>query len=92
MAIMVQIGSCGLARIGKLELNANPDAMAQILARGTARVAKVVALRRMIAAGTYYVSSSDLASKLLQVVQAPRSEPGQLDADMTPSLGGDKLN
>jgi anti-sigma28 factor (negative regulator of flagellin synthesis) len=77
MAIMVQIGSCGLARIAKSELNANPDAMAQVLARGTARVAKVGALRRMIAAGTYHVSSRDLASKLLQMMQAPRSESGR---------------
>ena len=74
MAIMVQIGSCGLARIGKPQLNANPDAMAQVLSRGTARGTRVWALRRMIAAGTYRVSASDLAARLLQVMQEQRSE------------------
>ena len=69
-----QIGSYGLARISKQELNAHPVAMAQALSWGTARVAKVSALRRLIAAGTYRVSSSDLAAKLLHVMQEQRSE------------------
>ena len=78
MAIMEQIGSYGLARIGKPQLNANPVAMAQALSwGGTARVARVWALRRMIAAGTYRVSSSDLAAKLLQVMQEQRSGQGR---------------
>ena len=44
------------------------------------------ALRRMIAAGTYYVSSFDLAAKLLQVMQERAQRAGPLDADMTPVL------
>lgn len=77
MAIMERIGSCGLARIGNSELTANPDAMAQVLSRGTVRGARIWALRRMIAAGTYRVSSCDLAAKLLQVMQEQRSGQGR---------------
>ena len=77
MAIMEQIGSYSLARTSKPQLNANPDAMAQVLSRGTVRVARVWALRRLIAAGTYRVSSSDLAAKLLQVMQEQRSGQGR---------------
>ena len=77
MAIMEQIGSYSLARTSKPQLNANPDAMAQTLSRGTVRVARVWALRRLIAAGTYRVSSSDLAAKLLQVMQEQRSGQGR---------------
>jgi hypothetical protein len=77
MASMEQIGSCGLARIGKPGLNANPAAMTQALWGGSARMTRVRALRRLIAAGTYRVSSSDLAAKLLQVMQEQRSGQGR---------------
>jgi hypothetical protein len=66
MASMLQSGSCDLlARTGKPELNAHPDAMAQALsAGGMTRATRVNILRWLIATGTYRVSSSDLAANL----------------------------
>jgi anti-sigma28 factor (negative regulator of flagellin synthesis) len=61
---MMQAGSGILVRIHGPELKA-----AEAISGGVVRLSRVSILRRSIAAGAYRVSSSDVAARLIRVMQ-----------------------
>ncbi len=60
-----QTTSGGATRADEANLSATGSLVMQTLSESDVRVAKVAALQQSIAAGTYDISSSDVAAKLL---------------------------
>jgi negative regulator of flagellin synthesis FlgM len=63
-----QTASGGAARVDKANLSAAGSLVMQTLSESDVRAGKVTALQQSIVAGTYNISSSDVAAKLLDAL------------------------
>jgi negative regulator of flagellin synthesis FlgM len=68
IAVPGKDASSGLVGADKASLSSTAGVVAQALAGSDVRAEKVAALQQSIAAGTYSVSSSDVADKLMSAL------------------------